>query len=212
MNAVNPGDLWGEARGGWRTPDWLGAHTLETLYECNERFLALLQSQALQSCGLFNAQVATLLRELDPVARARAARCAVLLADPGFADAGRWQRALDGAAPAQEYGAIAGFAPEGAVETLRVILTCAGHLVHSDAAAARLFMAMAPGCIEAFAGCTVTRVASLATTHWCWLRPRWPARTAFWTELLQSARVGTATAQAQLQVRGLMLLAGEVRP
>ena len=195
---------------GWRA-DWLDAHTLETLYECNERFLDLMQAQAGRCPGLSGADVSALLRELDVASKARAARCAVLLADPGFGDAGRWRRALAGVAPEQEYGAPAVFAAEGAVEALRAILTCAGHLAHSDAAAARLLLGMAPECVEAFAGSTVNRVAGLAASHWRWLRPRWCGRPAYWRGLLQAALQGTAMTQAQMRVRGLLLLAGEVR-
>lgn len=212
MDGVLLRDSWGPAAAmAWPGADWLGAHTLATLYECNECFLDLLQAQAARSAGLFGADVSALLGGLDATGRARAARCAVLLADPGFGDAGRWRRALEGVAAPPEYGAPCAFAPEGAVAALRVILTCAGHLVHSDAAAARLLLGMTPACVEAFSACTVTRVAGLAATHWRWLRPRWHGRLGYWRDLLRAAQDGTATAQAQMRVRGLLLLAGEAR-
>ena len=205
-----------ERRGAWSAApaaDWPDRHALAALYECNERALDLLQAhaRAVRQDDLFARELKPLLLQLDVASKARAARCAVLLVDPGFGDAGRWARAIDGVIPAQEYAAPY-FNVTGTVEAARVILTCAAHLAYSDAGSARLLFGLAPGCIEAFTACTVTRIVQLADSHWSWFRPRWCNRPRYWRDLLVTAMNGTPAAQARMRVRGLQLLAGDARP
>jgi hypothetical protein len=158
----------------------------------------------------FRREYRPLLLTLDAESRLRAARCAVLLADVGFGDASRWVRAIDGTMPPCDY-APGFFVADAAVEVMRMILTCAAHLVHSDPVAARLMLGMSPACIEAFEACTVTRMARLAESHWQWLRPRWQHRSRYWRELLFVASGGSVADQTRIHARGLQLLAGETR-
>ena len=197
--------------------EWPGGHALAALYECNERLLDLLQAHVRKTHreDPFVQDIRPLLERVDTDSKARAARCAVLLADPGFDDAKRWTRALTGSPPEHEYVASPYFTLSETIDMARqmarVILTCAAHLAYSDAGAARLLFGLAPECIDAFAAHTVTQVAQLGDSHWIWFRPRWINKPGYWRELLTTAMNGTPATQARVRVRGLQLLAGEAR-
>jgi len=58
---------------------------------------------------------------------------------------------------------------------------------------------------------TLRQIQSLAESRRDWLRPRWPARVQVWRELLLAAAAGESPALERARLRGLTLLAGEVR-
>jgi hypothetical protein len=58
---------------------------------------------------------------------------------------------------------------------------------------------------------TLRQIQVLADSHPEWLRPRWPARVQVWRELLLAAVSGEATALERARLRGVTLLAAEVR-
>jgi hypothetical protein len=194
---------------------WLRPETLESLGELNESFLVLLA----QPSGLPGATTDALTRQLaelwpllDAPARRRAAACPYLLVDAGFADPARWQAAATrevGDAHRARYGTY--FDVPAATSLARAVFTYAWHLVHSQAAAARLLLGMPAASAFVIGQYTLLQIQELAESHPEWLQPRWPARLQLWRELLLAAAAGEAGALARARLRGFTLLAAEVR-
>ena len=192
---------------------WLRLETLESLLELNELGLALLAEQAREAAdGMPLRAAAELWRGLEPPARRRAAACPYLLLDAGFADPQRWRRVADSqvgdAAPAS-YAAF--FTVPGAIELHRLVLTYAWHLTRTQGAAARLLLGIPAPSAQLIAQCTLRQMHALAEAHPEWLRPRWPGREELWHGLLAAAGSGDARALEQAHIRGLTLLAAELR-
>jgi hypothetical protein len=199
---------------------WLRAETLETLAELNELGLTLLVQQAALQAAPHGGEAPALLRELlplvpklEPQALRRAAACPCLLLDAGFTDAARWRQASPGQVgeAAGAAAAAAWFTVPATVEVARLVLTFAWHLARTQPGAARLLLGMPAACAEAIAALTLRRIHTLAERHPEWLRPRWPGRTQVWRELLGAADAGEPRALEQAHMRGLTLLAAEVR-
>jgi hypothetical protein len=195
---------------------WLRPETLDSLLELNELALALLAEEtAVREAAEGGAPLAgagELWRTLDPPARRRAAACPYLLLDAGFADPQRWRRVAVsqvGEAARESYGAF--FSVRGAIELHRLVLTYAWHLARTQAAAARLLLGMPAPCAQLIAQCTLRQMHALAEAHPEWLKPRWPHREELWRELLAAAASGERSALEQAHIRGLTLLAAELR-
>jgi hypothetical protein len=194
---------------------WLHPETLESLLELNDLGLALLAEQAAvrgAADGLPLSGAGERWRALEPAARRRAAACPYLLLDAGFADAQRWRRVAAwqvGDAARASYAAF--FTVPGAIELHRLVLTYAWHLARTQGAAARLLLGMPAPCAQLVAQCTLRQLHALAEAHPEWLRPRWPGREELWHELLAAAASGEARALEQAHIRGLTLLAAEIR-
>jgi hypothetical protein len=204
----------GERNGAPPAAAWLRTETLDSLLELNELGLALLAEQAVRGAadGLPLSAAAELWRALEPAARRRAAACPYLLLDTGFADPQRWRRVAAwqvGDAARGSYAAF--FSVPGAIELHRLVLTYAWHLARTQAAAARLLLGMPAACAQLIAQCTLRQMHVLAEAHPEWLRPRWPTREQLWQELLAAAAAGEAGAIEQAHMRGLTLLAAELR-
>lgn len=210
-------EMGGEERGGAPpAATWLRPETLESLLELNEMALMLLSEQAAQcdaEQGVPRLQrVGELWRALEPAARRRAAACPYLLLDAGFADPQRWRRvAASQVGDAARGGYAAFFTVPGVIELHRLVLTYAWHLARTQGAAARLLLGMPAPCAQLIAQCTLRQMHVLAEAHPEWLRPRWPTREELWQELLAAAAAGEARAIEQAQMRGLTLLAAELR-
>jgi hypothetical protein len=58
---------------------------------------------------------------------------------------------------------------------------------------------------------TLCQIQALSQSHSGWLRPRWPARVQLWRELLLAAASGEVPALERARLRGLTMLAAEVR-
>jgi hypothetical protein len=209
-------EMGAEERGGAAAAAWLRPETLESLLELNELGLVLLAEQA-AVCGAEEGvprlqRVGELWRALEPAARRRAAACPYLLLDAGFADPQRWRRvAAPQVGDATRGGYAAFFTVPGAIELHRLVLTYAWHLARTQSAAARLLLGMPAPCAQLIAQCTLRQVHVLAEAHPDWLRPRWPTREELWQELLVAAAAGEARAIEQAHMRGLTLLAAELR-
>jgi hypothetical protein len=194
---------------------WLRPETLDSLLELNELGLKLLAEETAVREAAEGAPLAgagDLWRALDAVARRRAAACPYLLLDAGFADPQRWRRVAVsqvGDAVRESYGAF--FSVRGAVELHRLVLTYAWHLARTQGAAARLLLGMPAPCAQLIAQCTLRQIHGLAEAHPEWLKPRWPHREELWRELLAAAASGEAQALEQVHIRGLTLLAAELR-
>ena len=207
----------GEAR---RTFSWLRAETLETLAELNELGLTLLVQEATLQGALHGPHVPPLLRELgtlggklEPQALRRAAACPCLLLDAGFADAARWRPAPWGQVgdAAASAGSGGFFTLPSTVEVARLVLTFAWHLARTEVPAARLLLGMPAACAASIGALTLRRIYALAERYPHWLRPRWAGRPQVWRELLAAAQAGEPRPLEQAHMRGLTLLAAEVR-
>jgi hypothetical protein len=194
---------------------WLREGTLESLVELNESCLTLLAEQAavrtVPPSPLLR-QVGELWRMLDGAARRRAAACPYLLLDAGFADAVRWRPP-----PAQQVGDAGRalytsyFTVPGATHVARLVFTYAWHLARSQGPAARVLLGMPAPCAALIGHRTLGYMQALAETRPDWLKPRWPARVQIWRDLLVAAGSGEGAALERARLRGLTLLAAEVR-
>ena len=193
---------------------WLPAGTFDSLTELNELCLALLTEQSAVRggipCGLLHS-LAELWRGLNAAARHRAAACPYLLLDAGFADPVRWRTpsAQVGDGGTDHYACY--FTVPAATEVARLVFIYAWHLTRSQPAAARLLLGMTAPSAALIARYTLRQIQALADGHPEWLRPRWPARVQVWRELLLAAVSGEATALERARLRGVTLLAAEVR-
>jgi hypothetical protein len=207
----------GMGRPAWITQSWLRPESLDGLAELNEQCLELLCEQA-GSGGVrprpgLLAQLGPLWRALDAPARRRGARCPFLLLDAGFTHA--QQRAWPGerAVRDRDWAPHTGpyFTVARTVPVTRLVLAYAWHLVRSEAAAARLFLGMSQACGSRLAACTLRQVIQVAENDPGLLSPRWPDRLGVWRELLVAATGGDGLAMEQFRMRGLQLLAADVR-
>jgi hypothetical protein len=193
---------------------WLPAGTLDSLTELNELCLALLTEQSAVRgavpSGLLHS-LGELWQGLDGAARHRAAACPYLLLDAGFADPARWRTpaAQVGDEGTARYACY--FTVPAATEVARLVFIYAWHLTRSQSAAARLFLGMTAPSAALIARYTLRQIQALADSHPEWLRPRWPARVQVWRELLLAAVAGEASALERARLRGVTLLAAEVR-
>jgi len=214
--AEENGFAWREHEPPWNARGWLHGQTLEALTAINEQSLALLCEQAAR-CAVPTPALLSELRPLwcalDAEACRRAAQCPCLLVDAGFTDARRWGE--DGAWRVHDHeyplGERAFFSVPGSVDVLRQVLTFAWHLLHSQPAAARLLLGVAPRCAELIAALPLGRLLHLADTRHDWLRPRWCDRPQLWRQLLSAARSPEPGALEEIRLRGLPLLAGQLR-
>jgi hypothetical protein len=198
----------------WERQSWLSAATLESLEEVNEQALALLRAQcqvAAEQPSLLR-NVSGLLSNLDTASMRRAAASAVLLVDAEFAHGSLWSDAIVGAVNDR---ATAGpepfFTVDGAVDVMRLVVTHAWHLARTEPSAARLLLGLSAHNVTVIGGCTLSRLTHLAANRTEWLRPRWESRPRIWCELLRTAAEGENGALERLRVRGLQLLAADVR-
>lgn len=218
----------------WASQSWLHADTLRSLAEVNDECLQLICEQARAGTNVLRswceapahcpsgaaAAPPAMLVELRPSwcgldvgARRRAAHCPYLLVDAGFTETRRWtwvhERHIqdrDGAVPPAPF-----FTVPQTIAVMRLVMTYAWHLARSQNAAARLLLGMSARCAELIATCTLNQVTQLAESHPHWLQPRWPDRLPVWRELLFSASSGEPAALERIHMRGVQLLAAEVR-
>ncbi len=192
---------------------WLHDGTLESLMELNESCLGLLAEEArlrgTPAAPLLR-QVGELWRALDAGARRRAAACPYLLFDAGFAEPLRWRPQAVQVGEARA-GYTAYFTAAAAEPMTRLVITYAWHLARAQGAAAQLLLGMPAPCAALIARHTLPQIQALAEAHPQWLRPRWPARVQVWRELLLAAAGGESGALERARLRGLTLLAAEVR-
>lgn len=201
----------------WETQCWLRPETLATMADLNEECLLLLAEQSVADArgqrSVLLRETGGLLRSLDAAARRRAASaCPFLLIDAGFTDHHRWAQVQ--ACQLRELEATRQppfFTTPGATALARHIFAYAWHLTRSQTAAARMLLGMSAHCTRLVAACTLRQMLDVAEQHPEWLRPRWPDRTQVWRELLFSAITGDPRRLEQARMRGLLMLAGEIR-
>ena len=193
---------------------WLHDGTLESLIELNESCLGLLAEEArlrgTPAAPLLR-QVGELWRALDAGARRRAAACPYLLFDAGFAEPLRWRPQAVQVGEGARAGYTAYFTAAAAAPMTRLVITYAWHLARAQGPAARLLLGMPGPCAALIARHTLPQIQALAEAHPQWLRPRWPARVQVWRDLLLAAAGGESGALERARLRGVTLLAAEVR-
>ncbi|MGH8228035.1 MAG: hypothetical protein ACREU3_09070 [Steroidobacteraceae bacterium] len=203
----------------WLSGAPLQAQALDGLAELNEQCLELICEQAACSNGArpaFIAQLEALWTALDAQARRRAARCPFLLVELGFARgrvptdlAGEGLRGEPWARQPGQPGAF--FTVPRTLTVARLVLAYTWHLARMEEVASRLFLGLAPPWIERIAACTLRQVMQLAESQPGMLEPRWPDRVGVWRELLVAAASGEPSALEPVKIRGLQLLAAQVR-
>ena len=205
-----------EAERLWDAQSWFRTSTLTSLIELNEQCLELLAEQA--AAGPASAlhpmlrDVGALLRSLDARSRQRAASCPYLLLDAGFADQQRWAWASGSEVRDEEPRFVQPFfTVPSATSVARLVLTFAWHLCRSQNSAARMLLGMSAHSTGLIASCSLRQITDLAEAHPEWLQPRWMNRLQMWRELLINAIAGEGPALDQARMRGLRLLAAEVR-
>ena len=197
-------------------PSWLRPEMLASLAELNEQFVDILAVQAMTSTSSHEhslvQELRPLLMVLDLAGRRRVASCPYLLVDAGFADPQRWIWARGyhvrdaERMPPEQYLAV----PQ-AIALARLVFTYSWHLARTHSSAARMLLGMAGRTSETLSTYTLCQITELAELHPHWLQPRWPAHSRMWRELLGAAMKGEGLHLEQARMRGLQLLAAQVR-
>ena len=200
----------------WSAQLWLGGETLGTLAALNEQSLSLLVDQAAArdpACTYpLVRELGELWPKLDAEALKRAAACPYLLLDAGFADSTRWMWAHGHQVLERERGpTVPFFTVPRAAAVMRKVLIYGWHLAQSRPSAARLLLGMSAPCVQLVGACTLSQLDDLAEKHPAWLQPRWPQRVRIWRELLIAATAGEGLSLQQVRLRGLQILAADVR-
>lgn len=218
----------------WRVDGPLTADTLSSLSGINQVAIESLSLRAADPGGEPLPAMPLALRSswasLCDARTRRLARCPYLLVDMRFGDAARWQAALNpasvipgGAAP------LVGRRPparsedrdvpelasawfgDGAPRVARLALTFAWHLAQTQRLAARITLGMSDDTAKAIAGLCVHELEHRLLTVTDWLRPRWVARVGVWRHFLDASLASDDARLVRAQLRGLQLLAAEVR-
>jgi hypothetical protein len=95
---------------------------------------------------------------------------------------------------------------------IRRLLVLAWHLARSNPLAARITLGMSDTCAALIAGCRLEALEALAESRPDWIRPLWEDRPEIWQQLLTAALSDHEARLRPLQLRGLQLLAGRLRP
>lgn len=200
----------------WERPPWLRPEILATLAELNEQYVDLLALHVKTGTSPKDQsllqELRPLLMKLDPGGRRRAAACPYLLVDAGFADPQRWLWAHGyhvrdtERMPPEQYLAL----PQ-TIALARLVFTYAWHLACTRTSAVRMLFGMARRTAEILSTYSLRQVTDLAELHPHWLKPRWPLRSIMWPELLGAAMRGEGPQLERARMRGLQLLAAELR-
>jgi hypothetical protein len=195
---------------------WLHPQLLSSVAELNLLFIDLLILQALSKATPKDrplpAEVRPQRLKLDPSARRRAAACPYLLMDAGFDDPQRWLWAHGYAVCEVEppWQAALSNVPQG-VALARQVFAFAWHLAGAQRKLARMTLGMSAGTAEVLSNYTLVQTMTIADRYPCWLQPRWPRHVRMWRELLQGASRGEGPQLEQSRLRGVQLLASELR-
>jgi hypothetical protein len=189
---------------------WLQAETFPSLAAFNEQFLKLVVAQ--HPTGIFT-ELRPLLLSLDSDSLRRVASCPYLLLDAGFADSQRWSNAIKhqvSDAPAQEMQqVVVDFISLRVLA--RVVFTFAWHIARARVRAARMILGMTERTAEVFNTLTLLQVAAIAEQYPYWIQPRWPQHRRMWRDLLSGALAGDGPLLENARMRGVQLLAADVR-
>lgn len=191
---------------------WPCAEMLKTVAELNEQCLELLTEQArVMPASPMLRELREPWSRLDATGRRRAAACPYLLVDAGFADPWRWGWP-GGDVRDREPGALTPFfTVPGTTKLAQQVFNNAWYMVRAQPAGVPLFLGMPSRCAALLRACSMRQVTELADQHVAWLRPRWAGRPGIWRELLLAAISGEDLALERARMRGVQLLATELR-
>jgi hypothetical protein len=201
----------------WAAQSWLQADALDALAELNEQCIELLCEQAAARAARPRPALLKGLEglwcALDAGARRRAARCPFLLVEAGFTAAARRMWLYECAVRDRDRlpAPAAFFTVPRTVPVTRVVLAYAWHLARSEPAAGRLFLGLSAQCADLIASRTLRQIMQLAESEPGLLKPRWADRVQVWRDLLLAAQGGEPRALERFRIRGLQLLAADVR-
>jgi hypothetical protein len=195
---------------------WLQAETFPSLVDFNEQFLKLVVAQTAAPIAQHPSSIFTELRplllSLDSGSLRRVASCPYLLLDAGFADSQRWLSAVKhqvSDVPAQEMPRVSDFIPLRVLA--RVVFTFAWHMSRAQVRTARMILGMTERTAEVFNTLTLLQVAAIAEQYPYWIQPRWPQHRRMWRDLLSGALAGDGPLLENARMRGVQLLAADVR-
>lgn len=196
---------------------WKSGPALKRVHALNERCLEVLSAFARTDAWptplAMGAPLRSLWRDLDAMARLRAAQTPFLLVDVRFRDSQWWRRARDPhphRGPPIELSAV--FTGKIAGELMRETLMLAWSTAASDRSSASLLFGMAPAVSTIVAEFGAHDVEHIAAQHSQHLRPRWENVPAFWLELLSTARDGDEQALHRIHVLGIQLMGRDLLP
>lgn len=193
---------------------WPRPELLPSVAELNAQLIELLVSQAANAAGPWPlpGELRPLLANFEPAARRRVATCPYLLVDAGFSDPQRWLwahgYAVCDSQPVMEASITS--MPRGIV-LARQVFAYAWHLARSQRKVARVILGMSQATADVISNYTLVQTMGLADVHPHWLQPRWPRHTRMWRDLLEAAAMDDSTILEQARLRGVQLLAAEVR-
>ncbi|HEY3785687.1 MAG TPA: hypothetical protein VGL55_10430 [Steroidobacteraceae bacterium] len=200
-------------RARWDNP-WPCGEILRSLIELNEQCLELLTAQALQR----SVPAAPMLRDLgelwsrlDQDSRRRAAGCPFLLLDAGFTDLFRWRWVAGNRVEDREPAVPSFFSMPAVTGLAHQVFSNAWYMVRTQPLGVPLFLGMSAPCAALLRACTLRQITELAERQAAWLRPRWPAHTRIWGELLGAAISGEGLALEKARMHGVNLLAMEMK-
>jgi len=193
---------------------WDGA-LLAPVAEINEQMLEVLRLMAADDEALEARPAPKLVstlreqwRRLDVKAQRRLSTCPYLLLDGGFAQVGRWERALH--AGVMDAPVRSGyFAGRGGVVLIRRMLVLAWHLARSNRLMAGVILGMSPPSAERIARTLLRDLEAVAELAPAWIIPRWEQQPVVWHQLITAACSEHPSWLRQAQLRGLQLLASE---
>lgn len=183
--------------------------TLQSIYEMNEAFLALVAHRYQQSpedppFGL-RASLAIQLGQLDGVAIRAVATCPYTLFDMAFDDISPWRQTATASLTPLLSESERGFA--------RMVAFFAWHLTRRDLMTAALALGMTPATHRAWRGLPLSAVDSSADRAAPRLMARWGYHQTFWHGLLAPSLHAPASSVPDTHLLGLQLLAADgLRP
>ena len=169
------------------------AQLLQSLQEANERCIELLvhaaRTDAVDTFPLVH-HLRSLLRELTPETRSRAAHTALLLVDMQLNNVEWWTYLqVHPTRPAPLPPSHGSFPRASAMPLGRAVLMLAWHGVRSDPSGICL-LGMSSEVARIISSFSLTELDRAVERRFRYVRPRWEDRPAVWRELLLSAQCG----------------------
>lgn len=181
------------------------------LQQVNERCLTLLiQAARSAQADTFPLvlQLGSVLREVTPEVRTRAARRSFLLVDLELANGAWWRWVQNHPAREAPLGDRHGSFPRAAAIPLsRATLMLAWHAVRAHDQSLCL-LGMSPTVAEIVGNLSLTEIDQVAVRRFRHLRPRWDDHPALWNQLLQSSQTSDIRLNREFCLRALALSAG----
>lgn len=196
---------------------WKGGLVFKRVHALNEQCLEVLSEFAGTDDPPITlatgSPLRSLWRDLDVVARTRAAQTPFLLVDVHFADAPWWRDVRD---PDPSRGQSIAVSPAclGTIagELMRETLMLAWSTVALDRGSASMLFGMTPDVCAIVAEWGAHGVEHIAAQHSQHLRPRFEDVPAFWVKLLTAARDGDEKALHRSHVQGIQLMGRDLLP